>query len=57
MELNGFKDYFKIFDITRNATDKEIKTVFIKLFMNLHPALNPNDERSESEFKEINEAY
>ena len=57
MELNGFKEYFKIFDITRNATDKEIKTAFIKLFINLHPVLNPNDERSESEFKEINEAY
>ena len=57
MELNGFKDYFKILGISRNATDKEIKTAFRKLARKFHPDLHPNDKKAESEFKEINEAY
>jgi len=57
MELNGFKDYFKILGISRNATDKEIKSAFRKLARRFHPDLHPNDEKAESEFKEINEAY
>ena len=57
MSLNGFKDYFKILGISRNATDREIKSAFKKLARRFHPDLNPNDEKAESEFKEINEAY
>ena len=57
MELNGFKDYFKILGISRNATDQEIKSAFRKLARQFHPDLHPHDEKAESEFKEINEAY
>ena len=57
MELNGFKDYFKILGISRDATDKEIKSAFRKLARQFHPDLHPNDEKAESDFKEINEAY
>ena len=57
MELNGFKDYFKILGISRNATDQEIKSAFRKLAREFHPDLHPDDEKAESEFKEINEAY
>ena len=57
MALNGFKDYFKILGINRNATDKEIKSAFRKLAKKFHPDLHPHDEKVESEFKEINEAY
>jgi len=57
MELNGFKDYFKILGISRNATDKEIKSAFRKLAREFHPDLHPYDEKAESKFKEINEAY
>ena len=57
MALNGFKDYFKILGISRNATDKEIKSAFRKLARQFHPDLHPHDEKAESEFKEINEAY
>ena len=57
MELNGFKDYFKILGISKNATDKEIKSAFRKLARQFHPDLHPHDEKAESEFKEINEAY
>ena len=57
MALNGFKDYFKILGISRNATDQEIKSAFRKLARKFHPDLHPDDEKAESEFKEINEAY
>ena len=57
MALNGFKDYFKILGISRNATDKEIKSAFRKLARKFHPDLHPHNEKAESEFKEINEAY
>ena len=57
MSLNGFKDYFKILGISRNATDQEIKSAFRKLARKFHPDLHPNDMKAESEFKEINEAY
>jgi len=57
MALNGFKDYFKILGISKNATDKEIKSAFRKLARQFHPDLHPHDKKAESEFKEINEAY
>jgi len=57
MALNGFKDYFKILGISRNATEQEIKSAFRKLAREFNPDLHPNDEKAESEFKEINEAY
>ena len=57
MAFDGFKDYFKILGISRNATDKEIKSAFRKLARQFHPDLHPNDEKAESDFKEINEAY
>jgi len=57
MASDGFKDYFKILGISRNATDEEIKSAFRKLARKFHPDLHPHDESAESEFKEINEAY
>ena len=53
MASDGFKDYFKILGISRNATDEEIKSAFRKLAKQFHPDLYPNDERAELEFKEI----
>ena len=57
MSFNGFKDYFKILGISRNATDEEIKSAFRKLARQFHPDFHPHDDRAESEFKQINEAY
>ncbi len=57
MALNGFKDYFKVLGIKRNATDKEIKNAFRQLARKSHPDLHPHDVEAESKFKEINEAY
>ena len=57
MSFDGFKDYFKILGVSRNATDEEIKSAFRKLARQFHPDLHPNNDKAESEFKEINEAY
>ncbi len=57
MASDGFKDYFKILGISKNANNEEIKSAFRKLARKFHPDLHPHDERAETEFKEINEAY
>ncbi|MFN3757060.1 MAG: DnaJ C-terminal domain-containing protein [Flavobacterium sp.] len=52
-----FIDYYKILEISKKATEKEIKTAYRKLARKYHPDLNPtNQEAAEKKFKEINEA-
>ena len=51
------KDYYKILEISRDASQDEIKKSYRKLSKEYHPDRNPNDEESEKKFKEINEAY
>jgi curved DNA-binding protein len=52
-----YKDYYKILGIDRGATEKEIKQAFRRLARQCHPDTNPDDDRAEERFKEINEAY
>lgn len=52
-----FKDYYRTLGISKTSTDKEIKQAFRKLARKHHPDVNPGDRRSETKFKEINEAY
>ncbi|MBS7256061.1 DnaJ C-terminal domain-containing protein [Flavobacterium branchiicola] len=49
-------DYYKTLDVTKNATEAEIKKAYRKLARKYHPDLNPNDKEAEQKFKEINEA-
>jgi len=51
-----FKDYYKILDVSKTATEMEIKTAYRKLARKYHPDLNPGNKESETKFKEINEA-
>lgn len=51
------KDYHQILNISRDASDEEIKKAYRKLALQYHPDRNPNDKSAEEKFKEINEAY
>jgi molecular chaperone DnaJ len=51
------KDYYKILDIDRNASDDEIKKSYRKMAMKYHPDRNPNDKEAEERFKECAEAF
>jgi len=51
------KDYYKILDVTKNATEEEIKKAFRKKALEFHPDRNPNDKDAGNKFKEVNEAY
>ena len=52
----AFIDYYKILDIDKSASDKNIKKAYRKLARKYHPDLNPDDKTAEKKFKEINEA-
>jgi molecular chaperone DnaJ len=51
------KDFYSLLDVTRSATDDEIKKAYRKLAMKYHPDKNPGDKKSEEMFKEVSEAY
>ena len=51
------KDYYKILEVPRTATQEEIKKSYRKLAMKYHPDRNKGDKTAESKFKGINEAY
>ncbi len=51
-----FKDYYKILELNKNATQEDIKKAYRKLARKYHPDLNPNNKEAEKKFKEINEA-
>ena len=50
-------DYYEVLQVTRTATDQEIKTSYRKLAMQFHPDRNPGDKTAEEKFKECSEAY
>ena len=47
----------KLLEVTRTASDGELKAAYRKLAMKWHPDRNPGDKECETKFKEINEAY
>jgi curved DNA-binding protein len=51
-----YQDYYKILGVSKNATDKEIKSAYRKLALQYHPDRNPGDKQAEDKFKQINEA-
>src|SRR5690606_38042587 len=51
------RDYYKVLDVPRNATEAEIKKAYRRLAMKYHPDRNPHDKEAEEKFKEAKEAY
>lgn len=53
------KDFYKILEVERNASDEEIKKAYKKLAMKWHPDKHPQESKEEAtrKFKDISEAY
>lgn len=51
-----YKDYYKILNVNKDATQKEIKKAYRKLAAKYHPDKNAGDKKAEEKFKEVNEA-
>jgi len=50
------RDYYKVLDVPRTATEAQIKQAYRRLAMKFHPDRNPNDRDAEERFKEAKEA-
>lgn len=51
------RDYYDVLDVSRTATDQELKSSYRRLAMRYHPDKNPGDASAEEKFKEAAEAY
>ncbi|MGZ5007714.1 MAG: DnaJ C-terminal domain-containing protein [Methylobacter sp.] len=51
-----YKDYYKIMDLSRTATQDEIKRAYRKLARKYHPDVS-KEKDAETKFKELGEAY
>jgi len=50
------KDYYKIMGVSKDASEKDIKTAYRKLARKFHPDIS-KEPRAEEQFKEMGEAY
>src|ERR1700738_471649 len=50
------RDYYKVLDVPKTATEGRIKKAYRRLAMKYHPDRNPNDKDAEERFKEAKEA-
>ena len=51
------RDYYEVLGVKRDAPEADIKKAYRRLAMKHHPDRNPDDKKSEEQFKEAKEAY
>ena len=51
------RDFYKVLDIPKTATEAEVKKAYRRLAMKYHPDRNPGDMEAGERFKEAKEAY
>lgn len=51
------QDYYSLLKVERTVNLAEIKRSYRQLARQLHPDLNPDDDRAAEQFKALNEAY
>ncbi|KAI2640298.1 DnaJ domain-containing protein [Xylaria nigripes] len=51
------EDYYKVLGVSRQATDKQIKSAYRQLSKKYHPDKNPGDDTAQDKFVEVAEAY
>lgn len=52
-----YKDYYKVLGVDKSTSQNDIKKAYRSLAKKYHPDLNPNNNKAQEKFKEINEAY
>jgi molecular chaperone DnaJ len=51
------RDYYEVLEVSKTASNEEIKKAYRKKAIQYHPDKNPGDKASEEKFKEAAEAY
>jgi molecular chaperone DnaJ len=51
------RDYYEVLEVSKTASETEIKSSYRRLAMKFHPDRNPGDQLAEEKFKECAEAY
>jgi len=51
------KDYYKILEVEKDASEEEIKLAYRRLAKKYHPDLNKTDPKAKEKFIKLHEAY
>jgi molecular chaperone DnaJ len=55
--MNEKRDYYEVLDVSREASEDEIRRAYRQAALKHHPDRNPGDPTAETKFKEATEAY